>query len=292
MRIRSTKPEFWRSKTIARFDWGTRLVLKGLESYVDDNGVGKDDIPLIAADVFPRDLSGSPHETLMQITEAISRLAEAGLVVRYTMDGEDLLYIDRWKDWQYIQHPKAGRFRRPDGTLDYTEDVNPDSYRKPPADCMKPPENCMTGTGEQGNRGTEEPPYPPHAETAPLEPLHTPTKNGAEIARNRFANIPSRSLNAHRIAEAFSASMPVPVERDTLNEIGIQIDKCLKSDIPPAAIAAGLKAWNASDSWSPTQIPKFVTKANSRTPTNGKPTAKATTHQQALEELLTEVTTL
>ncbi|MBN7466111.1 hypothetical protein I3U66_10915, partial [Mycobacteroides abscessus subsp. massiliense] len=49
MRIRSTRPEFWRSKTIAQLDWDVRLVLKGLEAYVDDNGVGKDDIELIAA---------------------------------------------------------------------------------------------------------------------------------------------------------------------------------------------------------------------------------------------------
>lgn len=145
MRIRSTKPEFWRSKTIAQFDWGTRLVLKALEAYVDDNGVGKDDIALVAADAFPRDLSSNPHETCMQITEAITRLAEAGLVVRYEANGEQLIYIDRWKEWQYIQHPKAGRFPRPDGTMEYKQDVDPASYRKLHAD-------CMTGTGEQGNR--------------------------------------------------------------------------------------------------------------------------------------------
>jgi hypothetical protein len=47
MRIRSTKPEFWRSERIASVNWDARLVLKGLESYVDDNGVGVDDIALI-----------------------------------------------------------------------------------------------------------------------------------------------------------------------------------------------------------------------------------------------------
>lgn len=40
VRIRSTKPEFWRSKTIASVSWDARLVLKGLESYVDDDGDG------------------------------------------------------------------------------------------------------------------------------------------------------------------------------------------------------------------------------------------------------------
>ena len=155
MRIRSTKPEFWRSKTIATLDWGVRLVLKGLESYVDDNGVGKDDIALIAADVFPRDLSARPPETLARLSEAISELAEAGLIVRYEVDKEELLYIDRWKDLQRIDKPAKGRFRRPDGTLEYTEEVSRESYRKPREDVASPPEVLAPVTGEQGNRGTD-----------------------------------------------------------------------------------------------------------------------------------------
>ena len=60
-----------------------------------------------------------------------------------------------------------------------------------------------------------------------------------------------------------------------LSGIGVQIDKCLKRGIPPPAIAAGLKAWTDSDSWSPTQIPNSVHKANNRSkPTNGKPTER------------------
>jgi hypothetical protein len=75
--------------------------------------------------------------------------------------------------------------------------------------------------------------------------------------------------------------------------IGAQIDRCLKSSIPAPAIAAGLKAWTASDSWSPTQIPNFVHKANNgASHTNGKATAKALGYDDALNELLTEVTTL
>jgi hypothetical protein len=155
VRIRSTKPEFWRSKTIATLDWGVRHVLKGLESYVDDNGVGKDDIALIAADVFPRDLSANAPETLARLSEAISELHEADLIARYEVDGEELLYIDRWKELQRIDKPARGRFRRPDGTLEYSEDVNRDSYRKPREGVANTPEVLAPGTGEQGNRGTD-----------------------------------------------------------------------------------------------------------------------------------------
>ena len=149
MRIRSIKPEFWRSKTIAKLDWDERFVLKGLESYVDDNGVGKDDLALIAADVFPRDLSANPRDTLARLSEAISHINEAGLIARYGFEGDDLLYIDKWSDIQRIDKPARGRFPRPDGTTEYSQPVNRDSYANP-RDTLAPV------TGEQGNRGTEE----------------------------------------------------------------------------------------------------------------------------------------
>ena len=40
MRIRTIKPEFWRSDDITALGWATRLLFIGLWSYVDDNGVG------------------------------------------------------------------------------------------------------------------------------------------------------------------------------------------------------------------------------------------------------------
>ena len=151
MRIRSTKPEFWRSKTIAELSWEQRFVLKGLEAYVDDNGVGKDDIALIAADVFPRDLSRDPRETLASLADAISAIAEAGLIARYEVDGEELLYIDKWRDIQRVDRPNKGRFPRPDGTIEYDEAVNRDSYRNPREGSCSPRDRNR-GTGEQGNR--------------------------------------------------------------------------------------------------------------------------------------------
>jgi hypothetical protein len=156
MRIRATKPEFWTSKTIAALPWDVRLVLKGLESYVDDNGVGKDDLALIASDVFPRDLVASPRDTLARLSEAITALADGGLIARYEWDGEDLLYIDRWNKLQRIDKPARGRYRRPDGTLEYSEEVNRDTYRSPRETVASPPEKCAPVTGEQGNRGTGE----------------------------------------------------------------------------------------------------------------------------------------
>ena len=42
MRIRTVKPEFWRSEDVSRLPVADRLLFIGLWSYVDDNGVGVD----------------------------------------------------------------------------------------------------------------------------------------------------------------------------------------------------------------------------------------------------------
>lgn len=152
MRIRGTKPEFWRSRRIAAVDWEDRFVLKGLESYVDDNGVGKDDIELIVGDLFQRDLVREPSRTLARVSEAISRLHQAGLVWRYEVDGTRLLYISFWESAQRVDKPQAGRFPRPDGTMNYKDSVIGESFARP----RESSRNLAPGTGEQGNRGTDD----------------------------------------------------------------------------------------------------------------------------------------
>jgi len=149
MRIRGTKPEFWKSRRIASVSWDARLVLKGLESYVDDNGVGVDDIELIVTDVFPRDMFASPRETVARVSEAISELYQAGLVHRYEGNGDALLYISFWESAQRIDKPGKGRNPRPDGTFEYKDSDIRESV-------ASPPETLAPVTGEQRNRGTEE----------------------------------------------------------------------------------------------------------------------------------------
>ncbi len=150
MRIRSTKPEFWRSERIASVGWDARLVLKGLESYVDDNGVGKDDIALIVGDLFQRDLVREPSRTLARVSEAISELEMNGLLWRYEHDGTNLLYIAFWESVQRVDKPQDGRFPRPDGTWNYKQSIIRESLANP----REPSRTLAPGTGEQGNRGT------------------------------------------------------------------------------------------------------------------------------------------
>ncbi|MFV8049920.1 hypothetical protein [Mycobacterium sp. 48b] len=116
--------------------------------------MGKDDIELIATEVFPRDTFRSPRETVASLSEAIDRIHRAGLIARYEADGEKLLYVDKWKDLQRIDRPSKGRYPRPDGTFEYADVVDRESYRNPRSTLASPRDTLATGTGEQGNRGT------------------------------------------------------------------------------------------------------------------------------------------
>ena len=112
-----------------------------------------------------------------------------------------------------------------------------------------------------GNTQRENPPYPPEPET--VSPQSVAKGWGKQPTPAELDQI-----DGYRLAEAFSASLPTPLETGVLNDVGVEVNKCLDSGIPPDAIAAGLQAWTRSDSFAPSQIPRFVHKAN-----NGQPVA-------------------
>lgn len=220
MRIRSTKPEFWCSERIGLLSWEDRLVFKGLESYVDDNGVGKDDIALIVGQVFPRDMLANPRETVARVTEGISRIHRAGMLWRYTAAGTRLLYVSFWESAQRIDKPTRGRFPRPDGTMNYGDSLIRESF-------ANPPEILAPGTEEQGNRGTGEisrtpVQTEPHSdEPAPIAAAASATP-GADLVR---AIVPKGHPSA------------------TLTSLRIQASELLNTGTDPDTVADALRLW-------------------------------------------------
>ncbi|WP_455005638.1 hypothetical protein [Corynebacterium propinquum] len=151
MRIRSIKPEFWRSLDIAALSIEDRLLFIGLWSYVDDNGVGVDRVPVIAAELFADDLSRDPRETLGRVSDGIGRLSECGLVQRYSDDSRDYLAVTNWERHQRIDKPNKPRYPLPTSENVTIRDTLATHSRDPR-------ETPAPGTGEQGNRGTESSP--------------------------------------------------------------------------------------------------------------------------------------
>lgn len=153
MRIRSVKPDFWRSSDISALSIEDRLLFIGLWSYVDDNGVGIDRLALITADLFADDLSRDPPETLARVSRGLSNLVSAGLIVRYD-DPESpvrrsLLFIVSWDKHQRVDKPNKPRYARP--TREYGD--TRETLAEPSRD---PRETLAPGAVEQRSSGTEE----------------------------------------------------------------------------------------------------------------------------------------
>jgi len=161
MRIRSIKPEFWRSSDITSLCIEDRLLFVGLWSYVDDNGVGRDEEASIVADLFAADMFGNPRETIARVSRGLSNLAEGDLIARYDVDGRPYLSIVKWSDHQRIDKPAKARYPRHDA-----ENAIP---RESVARVSRDPRAWSRGTEEQGNRGAGEEtllsPTPPSAPT-------------------------------------------------------------------------------------------------------------------------------
>jgi hypothetical protein len=149
VRIRSIKPEFWRSDDITALSLADRLLFIGLWSYVDDSGIGVDKLPHICADLFAPDLAEDPRDTLARVSGGLLNLSERGLIQRYRAENKPYLYITNWTSHQRIDKPGKQRFPGPDQA---------DSFEAPSIrdTLARVPESVATGTGEQGNRGTEE----------------------------------------------------------------------------------------------------------------------------------------
>lgn len=177
MRIRSVKPEFWRSEDIASLSIADRLLFIGLWSYVDDSGVGVDRLALICADLFALDLERDPEEVYGRVRGGLQELSNRGLITRYEVDGKRYLHITKWQIHQRIEKPTKSRYTHPNDVLTCTDTPIPESSGNPPGAVA---EESGSGAREQGNRGTGEQGNTSAPRSATDEP--TPAASAAVVA--------------------------------------------------------------------------------------------------------------
>jgi hypothetical protein len=285
-RIRTIKPEFWSSPGLPNDPW-VRLLFIAMWNWADDYGIGSANERELLGFAFPND-DGITITDLRRMLASVRRVFG---VEFYTVGGRPYYAIPSWDSHQKIDRRSARRNPGPGAAETRLYQEPP----KSPRDSAESPPSSqrVSGVGKgTEDLGTEdlgtEPPYPPELEPPPSQP--PARRTGAEIARSDFADIPSApSPLARQVATAYSRSLTVPLESKVLGDVASQIDRCLRSQIPPDAIAAGIEDWPRSDSWSPSQIPKFVHKANRHRNGNhvvGKPTQKALDYDTAAEQLI------
>jgi len=152
-RIRSIKPEFFTSETLARVPKSARLTFIGLWTYADDNGVGPDNFRLITAALYP--LEEDVNGTLVEVIEELRLLEHVGVIQRYSVDGKRFLFIKSWDEHQKISHPAKPRYWRP-----MPGDGNPPGAR-PVVTFGAAPETLRQSSGES-------PESLPGAESGPI----------------------------------------------------------------------------------------------------------------------------
>lgn len=234
-RIRSVKPEFWKSEAIAALSMQTRLTFIALWTYVDDNGVGRDVEKLIAAELYP--LEDDPRETLAHVSRSLAELSEQGRIVRYRVEGKPYLSIVNWTEHQKIDKPNKPRYPGPEQA---DKPLTSDSRQPRESVASVPGESRETpapGAVEQGISGAEEVPT-----TSGAVALHVPDSDDAHLG----------NVVAAYVEGATTAGLPRPSER-LRGKVGRDARRLAeKEHVPiPALITAarsmGSRGWDDLD---------------------------------------------
>ncbi|NXY96410.1 hypothetical protein HYE82_18840 [Streptomyces sp. BR123] len=191
-RIRSIKPEFFTSLTIAELPLSARLTFIGLWTYVDDNGVGPADARLIRAAVWP--LEEAP-DILQRTREDLQRLHAARLIALYEDSGRPLVAVANWSEHQKVSHPRKNRFPRPEEAAELAKYPVPEDLQSPPEDYQSSPETLRpeqgSGSRDQGsgNRGGAKPSAP--ADAPPRADVERVCKHLADVLEKSGSKRPT-----------------------------------------------------------------------------------------------------
>lgn len=216
MRIRSIKPEFWRSSDISGLAIEDRLLFIGMWSYVDDNGVGLDKLSAITADLFADDLERDPSDTFARVSRGLQHLSASGRIVRYTVESVDYLSITNWSKHQRIDRP--GKARLPQYDAEYA--IIREGVASLPVNVS--PGSGNRGTGDQGtgSRGSSEPNGP----GASAEPAQA--KNGNDTPHHRATDVAYEATG-----KAFNFMAVRGMAKWMLEERGLSEDQATQSII-------------------------------------------------------------
>ena len=107
-RIRTIKPEFFTSLTVAGLPLEARLTFIGLWTHCDDEGRCVDDARLIKAALWPLD-----DRLSSDIELDLKRLSEASLIVRYKLGDRSFLEVRTWREHQRINRPSPSKLPPP-----------------------------------------------------------------------------------------------------------------------------------------------------------------------------------
>lgn len=110
MRIRTIKPEFWKSESVGRLSRDARLLFIGLWNHADDEGRFRASPALIKAELFPYD-DIKPATILGWIKELSGN--DAMIILWQGEDGNQYGCLPKFRDHQRIDKPQASKLPKP-----------------------------------------------------------------------------------------------------------------------------------------------------------------------------------
>lgn len=144
-RIRTIKPEFFRSRSLARCPVGARLTFAGLWTEADDHGRGVADPRILKGALWALD-DGVTH---LHVSAHLDVLAETGHIQLYEHDGDTYYEIAKWSEHQAAAYRRGdAKYPQPDGYLASVSHL----CVQESADSTQKRAGTGTGTGREGKK--------------------------------------------------------------------------------------------------------------------------------------------
>lgn len=155
-RIRTIKPDFFRSPDVSQVDFPVRIFYQALWCWADDFGIGETNLNGLLGFAFPDSDGFSAHDVRRFCADCARHFG----VTFYTVRGRHFYAVATWEKHQKLEKRTDRRKNPPPDDPDSTPDLRiydcaesaPNIPRKSGAESGE----YGAGTGEQGNRGTEE----------------------------------------------------------------------------------------------------------------------------------------
>ncbi|MEU1787055.1 hypothetical protein ABZ553_14515 [Streptomyces sparsogenes] len=204
-RIRTIKPEFFTSLTIADLTPEQRLTFIGLWTHADDAGRCVDDPRLIKAAIWPLD-----DRTAADIEIDLKALTESSLITRYIVNRKRYLAVTNWDEHQRINRPTPTKLPAPE----QGDPTPPDPVTRYDSDSLNPhahfsEDSPQERKGKEGNReGKGTPPTPRQSSGSPAV-----AQTGERAIEDRMTDA---FLDRYRAGNAYSQRQVRKVIADAL----------------------------------------------------------------------------
>ncbi|MFD8545579.1 hypothetical protein [Streptomyces sp. NPDC059649] len=175
-RIRSIKPEFFTSLTVADLTPEQRLTFIGLWTHADDEGRCVDDARLIKAAVWPLD-----DRTAADIEGDLGALSESSLILRYTLNRKRYLAVRSWSEHQRINRPTASKLPPPPEGPEHDLTCPNDSSSTPHGDLTEDSLAERKGKEQGKEQGKEGAEPPASADAPPRHDVERVCKHFADV---------------------------------------------------------------------------------------------------------------